>query len=98
VVASSFHYSLRDLRDEVLKNLLTTNSESFRPQVNTRLRPAVAGLRRGRLMDTNVGTAERTTDLKLARLPSRSPLPFAALPSVSLLPAAPLTDDTDGRE
>jgi hypothetical protein len=34
-----------------------------------------------------------TADLKLCRLPSRSPLPFAALPSVSLLPAAPLADD-----
>jgi hypothetical protein len=33
---------------------------------------------------------EETADLKLARLPPRSPLPFAALPSVSLLPAAPL--------
>ena len=39
-----------------------------------------------------------TADLKLSRLPSRSPLPFAALPSVSLLPAASLADDTDKRK
>jgi hypothetical protein len=39
-----------------------------------------------------------TADLKLCRLPPRSPLPFAALPSVSLLPAAPLADDTDKRK
>jgi hypothetical protein len=41
------------------------------------------------------GSFGTTADLKLARLPLRSPLPFAALPSVSLLPAAPLADDTD---
>jgi len=39
-----------------------------------------------------------TADLKLSRLPPRSPLPFAALPSVSLPPAAPLADDTDKRK
>src|SRR5882724_9087232 len=39
-----------------------------------------------------------TADLKLSRLPPRSPLPFAALPSVSLLPAAPLAHDTDKRK
>src|SRR5882724_5120122 len=38
-----------------------------------------------------------TADLKLSRLPPRSPLPFGALPSVSLPPAAPLADDTDKR-
>jgi hypothetical protein len=37
----------------------------------------------------------RTADLKLSRLPPRSPLPFAVLPSVSLLPAAPLADYAD---
>jgi hypothetical protein len=36
-----------------------------------------------------------TADLKLSRLPPRSPLPFAALPSVSLPPAAPLADESD---
>jgi hypothetical protein len=32
----------------------------------------------------------RTTYLKLARFPARSPLPFTALPSISLIPSAPL--------
>src|SRR5882724_2293509 len=39
-----------------------------------------------------------TADLKLSRLPPRSPLPFAALPSMSLPPAASLADDTDKRK
>jgi hypothetical protein len=47
-------------------------------------------------MNTN-WKKQTTTDLKLARFPTRSPLPFVALPSVSLLPAAPLTDDTDAQ-
>jgi hypothetical protein len=34
-------------------------------------------------------------DLKLARLPPRSPLPFAALPSISLSPSARFTDDSE---
>ena len=36
-----------------------------------------------------------TTDLKLARFPTRSPLPVAALPSMSLVPSAPFTNSTD---
>jgi hypothetical protein len=36
-----------------------------------------------------------TTDLKLARFPTRSPLPYAALPSISLIPSARFTDITD---
>jgi len=35
------------------------------------------------------GAEQKTTDLKLARLPPRSPLPVTALPSMSLIPAAP---------
>jgi len=31
------------------------------------------------------------TNLKLARMPARSPLPIAALPSMSLIPSAPFT-------
>ena len=38
---------------------------------------------------------QTTTDLKLARCPSRSPLPVAALPSMSLTPSAPFTDGAD---
>ena len=34
----------------------------------------------------------RDTNLKLACLPARSPLPIAALPSVSPIPSAPLTN------
>jgi len=37
----------------------------------------------------------RTTDLKLARLPTRSLLSFAALPSISLFPLARFTDAMD---
>jgi hypothetical protein len=39
----------------------------------------------------NTGTQERRlgTDLKLARFPTRSPLPITALPSMSLIPLAP---------
>jgi hypothetical protein len=32
------------------------------------------------------------TNLKLARMPARSPLPVAALPSMSLIPSAPVTN------
>jgi hypothetical protein len=32
------------------------------------------------------------TNLKLARVPARSPLPVAALPSMSLVPPAPFTN------
>src|SRR5437870_795103 len=69
---ASVHYSLRNLPDQVLKNLsrsrknLTTNGHKY----------ALIGY-----------GAKATADLKLARIPPRSPLPFAALPSVSLLPA-----------
>ena len=37
-----------------------------------------------------------TTNLKLARVPTPSPLPIAALPSMSPVPPDPFTDDTDG--
>src|SRR5205809_2266746 len=37
-----------------------------------------------------LGTEERTTELKLARFPARSPLPFAVLPSIALIPSARL--------
>jgi hypothetical protein len=35
-------------------------------------------------------TDQLSTELKLARFPTRSPLPLAALPSMSLIPSAPL--------
>ena len=40
-------------------------------------------------------TIFKTTNLKLARFPARSPLAVAALPSMSLIPSAPFTNDTD---